>query len=230
MIPLSGKIAKLSSRPTCWDVDVSSHAQHPLVVMYQIRSLNNDELLFQTKIAVPKDEVKINVSTEIHVAEEGPMADVLSSLELEQDNFSPSEPPLLAEHEFVLAATISATLMEVVVGSTLIKIALSNEASGPHLKSTTHVLQFLRDNSGFRRNNTMLWKLSLSPGAEYLLLLRRSWSIDAIEGASGRLDVDVFQDLNCRRSPTRPKFVWVTWKNLAVSLLFDFMVLLIMEC
>ena len=109
--------------------------------------------------------------------------------------------------------------MEVVIGSTLLKLAVSIEESGSKFQCTKHILTFLRDNSGFKRSQSSksLWKLFLSPGAEYLLLLRDGSRIPTSPWDQSSIAVDIFQDLGCRRSPMKPKFIWVTWKFITVS-------------
>jgi hypothetical protein len=94
-------------------------------VTSQIRSLNSDELLSETTVDVRREEVYA-IDTN---------RDYNSSISFQPDD------------EFVLAMSISATLMEVMVGSTLIKLAVRIEASGPQIQSTKHDLQFLRNTS-----------------------------------------------------------------------------------
>jgi Cdc6-like AAA superfamily ATPase len=228
-----------------------------VTVKYQIRSLNNDDIIFETTVDVPNEDVEVirDKEAEVQPAEE---VEVQSDKEVEveldkgvdrapssytddnlkweiyeevddvnvmvadgPDLYPMSEPPIThptqrpiqydENYKFVLETSISATLMEVVVGSTLIKLGVSIEASGPQFQSTKHILQFMRDNSGFKRRGPSLWKLILSPGAEFILLLRKGGTLYY---ARHSFDIDLFQDPNCRRRPMDPKFVWVAWRSL----------------
>lgn len=162
-------------------------------VIYQIRALNSDELLFETTVEVPKGDV---------VKKDGPEV---------QRWYDAPEWSSEAHDNFKLESSISATLMEVTVGTQLLKLAVSVEAAGLRFQSTNHPLQVLRDNSGFKRESSPLWRLFLSPGAEFLLLLRNANSLDR-----RAIDVDIFQDINHRRNPTKPLFKWVASKSLEV--------------
>ncbi|KAH7348267.1 hypothetical protein BKA66DRAFT_447366 [Pyrenochaeta sp. MPI-SDFR-AT-0127] len=172
----------------------------PLTVTYEIRSLNDDQLLFQTTVDVPAKDVSMNTP------------DPSLGLCLQRSD------------SFCIETSISSTLMELMVGSTLIKLATRIDASGPQFHCTKHALTFLVDNSGFKRPQLLqsLWKLFLSPGAEYLLLLRQYRQRNT-RRSGHRLQngeefiIDIFQDPMCRRSPLKPKFVWVAWKTLDAS-------------
>jgi len=164
----------------------------PLIVTYEIRSLNDDQLLFETIVDVPRRDVIIT------------------------DRKNTSDLFHQRNDRFSIETSISTTLMEVMIGSTLLKLSVNIEESGPKFQYTKHILEFLRDHSGFKRpqSSQSLWKLFLSPGAEYLLLLRDG---GATPTSPNSFTVDIFQDPWCRRSPMKSNFVWVAWKTITVS-------------
>lgn len=139
---------------------------------YQLRALNSDDVLVETTLEVPKE-------------------DLVQVIDSEVQRFRVR--PLSVQDDFKLETSISSTLMEVMVGRQLLKVSVRVGATGLQFESMIHPLKILRTPSHLHH---ALWKLFLSSGAEFLFLLR-----GYARKAENGIAVDIFQDVNCRRNP-----------------------------